>query len=81
MSNEQIVLITGKLNEVIERLARLEEALERKDYQCKRNLTTMDGYEQRLRKIEQQQSGWRATLNFLCWGITAAIAVYNAFGR
>jgi chromosome segregation ATPase len=81
MSGEQILQITGKLNEVIERLARLEEALNRKDKQCSRNLSTMDEYEQRLRKIEQQQSGWRATLNFLCWGVTAAIAVYNAFER
>ncbi len=81
MSNDQITLITGKLNEVIERLARLEEALTRKDDQCARNLSVMTDYEQRLRKVEQQQSGWRSSLNFICWAVTAIIAAYNAFGR
>lgn len=77
MSEDSISKMFTKLDEVLQRLSRMEAMREAKEKECQLQRQQIENHEKRLRLLEHKSAGWQSTLNFVCWLFTAAIAVYS----
>jgi hypothetical protein len=77
LNDEQILRFLDKLNEVSERLARVETMLRQRSVEMENVSNTLARHDERLTQLENNKAAFLGIKNLIAWGITVAIAVWG----